>query len=883
MAKERPTSKKKRTSSSKKNEQINIESQLDVSALSGASDDPIDLKNIPHRIPVLALRDVIIFPYMIFPVLVGRESSLSATMSAMARERYLFLVAQKDSAVDDPNRDELFKYGTLARIVRIIRLPNGLVKVLVDGLEQAHAKQYMSVEGHIESEVEVIHPETDLTPELEALVRHTSEQFRAYVRSSPSHPPETLMSFDNITEPRRRLFFIAAHLTKDLPSKQHILELTDIKDQYLHVSGLLASEIDILKLEQDIDQKVQNSIQKSQRKYFLQEQIRLLQSELGDDALEEHPELGKLMLQLREAQLPAAVQKKADEEVERLKKTPAMSPEAGVLRTYLEWLAQVPWHKRTTDNFNVGNVKEVLNADHFALDKPKERILEHIAVLNLVEKMRGQILCFVGPPGVGKTSLAKSIARALGREFVRISLGGVRDEAEIRGHRRTYIGALPGKIIQSMKRAGVVNPVILLDEIDKMSMDFRGDPSSALLEVLDPEQNHTFVDHYLDVDYDLSNVFFITTANVAYNIPLPLYDRMEMIEIPGYLEHDKLEIAKRHIIPAQLKEHGLSEHNVVFSDDSVQYVIRHYTEEAGVRELVRKIAKVCRKAAHEIVMKIYAEMPGEEKAPVEKNEHLSSVTVNENGKLEAEEFAPKRLEISSDIVITIDRKKVEEYLGVPKYRSSKKELDSKVGAVMGLAWTSTGGDVLPVEVTVMNGSERLTLTGQLGDVMKESAQAALSYLRSKATDFGLKPDFIKSKEIHVHLPEGAVPKDGPSAGITLTMAMYSALSGKPARGDVAMTGEITLRGNVLPIGGLQEKLLAAQREGMKTVLIPEENKKTLSEIPKAILEGLEIIPISKIDEALDIVFEKKTKKNSVKSVSKKAASPKKAKKRTAKK
>ncbi|HYM20257.1 MAG TPA: endopeptidase La [Candidatus Kapabacteria bacterium] len=868
MSKERTTIKKKKPSAPKENEQISIESAISDMTTLVANDEKVDLKNLPHRIPVLALRDVIVFPYMVFPVLVGRESSLSATMSAMARERYLFLVAQKDSAVDDPNKDELFQYGTLARILRIIRLPNGLVKVLVDGLEQAHAKQYINFEGHIETEVEVIQPEHSGSTELEALVRHTSEQFRNYVRTSPTHPAETLMSFDNITDPRRRLFFIAAHLTKDLPSKQKILELTDIREQYLHVSGLLASEIDILKLEQDIDQKVQSSIQKSQRKYFLQEQIRLLQQELGDEAFEEHPELGKLMQQIKEAELPEAVQKKAEEELERLKKTPSMSPEAGVIRTYLEWLAQVPWHKRTVDNFNVANVKEVLDADHFALEKPKERILEHIAVLNLVEKMRGQILCFVGPPGVGKTSLARSIARSLGREFVRMSLGGVRDEAEIRGHRRTYIGALPGKIIQSMKRAGVTNPVILLDEIDKMSTDFRGDPSSALLEVLDPEQNYAFVDHYLDVDYDLSNVFFITTANVAYEIPLPLLDRMELIELPGYLEHDKLEIAKRHIIPAQLKQHGLSEHNLSLNDEAILNIIRHYTEEAGVRELVRKIAKICRKAAHEIVMKMYSEGMIEQPAATD---HLSKVTVNEDGKLEAEQH--KRLEVASDIAIAIDNKKVEEYLGVPKYQTSKKELDPKVGAVMGLAWTSTGGDVLPVEVTVMTGSERLTLTGQLGDVMKESAQAALSYLRSRAKQLGLKPDFMKNKEIHIHLPEGAVPKDGPSAGITLTMAMLSALNGKPARGDVAMTGEITLRGNVLPIGGLQEKLLAAQREGITTVLIPEENRKTLTEIPKKITENLTIIPIEKIDQAIEIVFGKKLpaykRKTSVKKKTKK--------------
>ncbi len=836
-----------------KGEQIDIESDIDLKSLVG-SEETIELAKIPSKIPVLALRDVIIFPYMIFPVLVGRESSLSATMSAMAREKYLFLVAQKNSAVDDPNKEELFYHGTLAKIVRIIRLPNGLVKVLVDGLEQAIAKKYIAADGHIEAEVEVITPVRIDTPELEALVRHTSEQFRNYIKHSIQHPPEVMMAFENIVDPRRKLFYIAAHITKDLDSKQRILELTDIREQYLHISGLLASEIDILKIEQDIDQKVQSTIQNSQRKYFLHEQIRILKKELGDEEIEEHPEMGKLAQQIADAKLPPTVQAKADEEIERLKKTPSMSPEAGVIRTYLEWLAQVPWHKRSQDNLNTEHVCKVLDNDHFALEKPKERILEHIAVLNLVEKTKGQILCLVGPPGVGKTSLARSIANALGREFIRISLGGVRDEAEIRGHRRTYIGALPGKLIQSMKRAGVTNPLILLDEIDKMSMDFRGDPSSALLEVLDPEQNSAFVDHYLDVDYDLSNVFFVTTANIAYNIPLPLMDRMEVIELPGYLEHDKLEIAKRHVIPDQLAAHGLPSENVKFTDAAILKIIRNYTEEAGVREVVRMVAKVCRKVARILVSEEIKKHP-EQAVIIEKVQPLSDVLVNEDGKLES---TPTRIILDKDICIEVTPEKVEEYLGVPKYQTSKKELQPKIGAVMGLAWTSTGGDVLPVEVTVMAGTEKLTLTGQLGDVMKESAQAALSYLRSNAVSFGLKPNFVKDKEIHIHLPEGAVPKDGPSAGITLTMAMLSALTGKPVRGDLAMTGEITLRGNVLPIGGLQEKLLAAQREGIQCVLIPEENRKSLTEIPKKILDGLNIIPIEKIEQAVQFVFDLKT-------------------------
>ncbi len=842
-----------------------------------------EIVDLPVRVPVLALRDVVIFPFMIFPVLVGRESSLSATSAAVARDKYIFLVAQKNSGVDDPTKEDLYKEGTLARIVRIIRLPNGLMKVLVDGLEQASATEYHQGEGHLEATVQLMKPTREVTPELEALTRHTSDLFREYVRQSRQLPQEVLLAFENITDPRRKLFYIAAHITKDLQSKQRILEIADVREQYLHVTALLASEIDIMKIEQEIDLKVQSTIQKSQRKYFLHEQIKILQQELGEEVDEQHPELAKLVEQLEAAGLPKAARTRVDEELARFKKTPAMSPEAGVIRTYLETLAQVPWNKRTKDHLNIENVRKVLDADHYGLEKPKERILEHIAVLNLVEKMHGQILCLVGPPGVGKTSLARSIAHAVGREFVRISLGGVRDEAEIRGHRRTYIGALPGKIIQSMKRAGVVNPLILLDEIDKMSMDFRGDPSSALLEVLDPEQNCTFVDHYLEVEYDLQNVFFVTTANVKYNIPLPLLDRMEVIEIPGYLEHDKLEIAKRHIVPGQLKAHGLSEQNVVFSDEAILRIIRQYTEEAGVRNLVRQIARICRKVAQQIVTEAYqkadklalknglaqknGKKPKKEKkadvierssTEVDERGELRSIVPQEGVVIESIEAPVERITVDPNFHIDIDPAKIESYLGVPRYQTSHKELNPKVGAVMGLAWTSTGGDVLPVETLLMEGTEKLTLTGQLGDVMKESAQAALSYIRANHAALGIDVAFAKNKEIHIHLPEGAIPKDGPSAGVTLTMAMISAITGKPARGDIAMTGEITLRGNVLPIGGLQEKLLAAQREGIKCVLIPEENLKTLAEIPARVKAGLNIVAIKTVDQAIPFVFDLET-------------------------
>ncbi|MDP4233526.1 MAG: endopeptidase La [Bacteroidota bacterium] len=845
--------------------------------------------DVPDRVPVLALRDVVIYPYMIFPVLVGRESSLGAVSAAMSRERYLFLVAQRDSLQDDPRPSALYQFGTLARIARIIRLPNDLMKVLVDGLEQAMALEYETAEGHIEAKLTLLRATDVPAPELEALTRHTSELFRQYVKQSRTVPQEVLMAFENISStdndgPRRKLFYIAAHLTKDLESKQHILEMTDVRDQYLHLSALLATELDILKIEHEIDEKVQQTIQKSQRKYFLSEQIRVLQKELGEDIEEQHPELSKLTEQLDAANLPKGARARADEELERLRKTPPMSPEATVIRTYLEWLAQVPWKKRTRDHLNIEHVREVLERDHYGLEKPKERILEHIAVLNLVEKMKGQILCLVGPPGVGKTSLARSIASALGREFIRISLGGVRDEAEIRGHRRTYIGSMPGKIVQSMKKAGVTNPLVLLDEVDKMSMDFRGDPSSALLEVLDPEQNNTFTDHYLEVEYDLSNVFFVTTANVRYNIPLPLADRMEVIELPGYLEHDKLEIAKRHVIPNQLRAHGLPEGAVQFEDAALLRIIRQYTEEAGVRNLVRQIARVCRKVARSIVTDAY-KVATPETTPVTNghasDEVLSTVKVSEHGilkveddgeavkELEIEEVPQVRLTVPEGFKVVVTPKSLEEYLGVPKYLTSKNELGPKVGAVMGLAWTSTGGDVLPVEAVLIDGTERLTLTGQLGDVMKESAQAALTYIRAHHKELKVPADFSKRKEIHVHLPEGAIPKDGPSAGITLMMAMISAVTGKPVRGDIAMTGEITLRGNVLAIGGLQEKLLSAKRAGIKAVLIPAENMLTLSEIPNRVKDGLNIIPISVVDEAVPLVFDLKTPAEKL-AVSKKA-------------
>lgn len=793
------------------------------------SNDVTTIENIPGVLPVLPLRDNVIFPYMIFPVLVGRETSIRAANFALDGSKYIFLAAQRRANVEEPGRDDIYVEGTIAKIIQILKLPNGLLKILVDGIIQGKITSFTDRTNFFEAKIEVITPLEDNPREIKALMRQLTTLFKEYVKSNKAIPPEAVNAFENIDEADRKLFYVAANINQSMEIKQKILQKFSLSEQLYEVIRILNSEIEILKIEKEIEGKVQENIQKTQRKFIIQEQIRILQDELGDEE-EASPEFLKLKEKIDKAKMPKQIYEKAVEEFNKLKKTPPSSPEATVSRNYLDWLCDVPWHKKTKDNLDIKNVRKILDEDHYGLDKPKERIVEHIAVLNLVKDMRGQILCFVGPPGVGKTSLGKSIARAIGRNFVRISLGGVRDEAEIRGHRRTYIGSMPGKIIQSMKKAKTVNPVMLLDEIDKMSMDFRGDPSSAMLEVLDPEQNHTFNDHYLDIDYDLSHVMFITTANVRYNIPLPLQDRMEIIELPGYLEHEKVEIAKRHIIPKQMKAHGLEKFKIEFKDEAIKKIILGYTREAGVRNLEREIASVLRKTARDIIL------------------------AQGNG---------KKNKLSKKFVL--DEAIIEKYLSVPRYRSQKAEKEVRVGSITGLAWTSVGGEILQVDATIMSGPEKLTLTGQLGNVMKESAQAALSYIRSNAKEFNLEPNFSKGKEVHIHLPEGAIPKDGPSAGITMALALYSAFSGKPAKSDVAMTGEITLRGNVLPIGGLNEKLLAAQRSGIKTVLIPKENEKDLIEIKNEVKHGLKIIPIQSIMEALPYVFEsKKTEKKPAK-------------------
>jgi ATP-dependent Lon protease len=798
--------------------------------------------SMPEVLPILPLRDIVIFPYMIFPVLVGREQSIKAANYALDNTRYIFLAAQKKSNIEDPKKDDIFLEGTIAKIVQILKLPNGLMKILVDGLLQGKIVEFTNETEFFEGKIEIILPKLESDHEMNALVRQMSQLFKDYVKISRNIPNEALSAFENIEEPDRKVFYVAANINQSIDVKQEILKKATIKDQYYEVIKVLNSEIDILKIEKEIDNKVQENITKTQRKFIIQEQIKILQDELGDED-EASPEFVKMREQIKKAKMSEEAENKALEELNKLKKTPPMSPESTVIRNYLDWLIDVPWSERTKDNLTIKHVQKILDEDHFGLEKPKERIIEHIAVLNLVKQMRGQILCFVGPPGVGKTSLGKSIARALGRKFVRISLGGVRDEAEIRGHRRTYIGSMPGKIVQSMKKAGTINPVILMDEIDKMSMDFRGDPSSAMLEVLDPEQNHTFNDHYLEVDYDLSQVMFITTANVRYNIPLPLQDRMEIIELPGYLEYDKFEIAKRHIIPKQLENHGLKNKNVVIKDEAVKKIISEYTREAGVRNLERELSSVCRKLARDIVVK---------------------ESTNGKSKKKKEKFV-------------VDEKKIEEYLKVPRFRQRQHSKENRIGSVTGLAWTSVGGELLNVDVAIMNGPAKLTLTGQLGNVMKESAQAALSYLRAKAKDFHLSTDFFKGKEIHVHLPEGAIPKDGPSAGITMAMALLSALSSKPASNNIAMTGEITLRGEVLPIGGLNEKLLAAKRNDIHTVLIPADNEVDLKEISDSVTEGLKIIPINKIEDAVPYVFpDLNTKSKRSKSSSKQTRSKKKS-------
>ncbi|MDI6710531.1 MAG: endopeptidase La [Bacillota bacterium] len=757
-------------------------------------------------LPLLPLRGILVFPYMVIHLDVGREKSVKAIEEAMSHDRLILLATQKEAQTDDPETDDIYDVGTVAELKQILKLPGGTIRVLVEGIARARIRNYLFNEPYFRVEVTQYDEDFVKTTELEALMRNLVHQFEQYVKLSKRIPPETVVTVANIEEPGRLADVVASHLPLRIEDKQLILEAVPIRERLECLCAMVAKELEIVEIERRINVRVRKQMEKTQKEYYLREQIKAIQRELGekDERVAEGEEYREKIAQMK---LPKEVEEKALKEVERLEKMPPMAAEATVVRNYLDWLLALPWTKGTRDRLDIEAAQAVLDEDHYGLKKVKERILEYLAIRKLAKKMKGPILCLVGPPGVGKTSLGKSIARALDRKFVRVSLGGVRDEAEIRGHRRTYVGALPGRIIQGMRNAGSKNPIFLLDEVDKMSMDFRGDPSAALLEVLDPEQNSAFSDHYIEIPFDLSNVMFITTANFPYNIPRPLYDRMEVIYISGYTEEEKAQIALRHLIPKQLKEHGLSPKTLTISENAVRRIIREYTRESGVRNLEREIAALCRKTAKEIVAKKARQ-------------------------------------------VRVTKKNIEQFLGAPRFRYGVAEQDDQVGVATGLAWTETGGDTLAIEVTVCRGKGALTLTGKLGEVMRESAQAAYSYLRSRAKSLGIDESFNEKVDVHIHVPEGATPKDGPSAGITMATALASALSGRKVRHDVAMTGEITLRGRVLPIGGLKEKVLAAHRAGIKTVILPAENRKDMEEIPANVKSRMEFVPVEHMDEVL---------------------------------
>lgn len=767
-------------------------------------------KTTLRELALLPLRGVAVFPYMVIHLDVGRERSISAIDAAMAEERELFLTMQKDAQTDEPDMDDIYQFGTVAEIKQLLKLPGGTIRVLVEGLRRAKIVNLKSADPYMRVEVEEYTESASKDMELEALMRTLVGQFEQYAKVSKKIPPEAIVSVVTLEEPGRMADVIAAHLSLKLTAKQDVLEAVNVKERLELLCRLLANEMEILELERKINARVRKQMEKTQKEYYLREQLKAIQKELGEkeDRISEAEELRE---KVDKAKLPKEVREKALKEIDRLEKMPPQAAEAAVVRTYLDWILALPWNKQTKDRLDIEAAEKILNDEHYGLKEVKDRILEFLAVRQLAKKMKGPILCFVGPPGVGKTSLAKSIANALERKFVRMSLGGVRDEAEIRGHRRTYVGAMPGRIIQSLKQAGTKNPVILLDEIDKLGADFRGDPASALLEVLDPEQNNTFSDHYIESPFDLSKVMFITTANVQYNIPRPLLDRMEVIYLPGYTEEEKLQIALRHLLPKQLAEHGLSKEQLVVSENAIRKIIREYTKEAGVRNLEREIASICRKVAKEIVAKKI------EKAKV-------------------------------------SAQNVEKYLGIPRFHYGVAEKKDEVGVALGLAVTEVGGDTLAIEVTIMKGKGKLTLTGKLGDVMKESAYAGFSYIRSRSSEFGISDDFYEKYDIHIHVPEGAIPKDGPSAGITMATALTSALTNRPVRKDVAMTGEITLRGRVLPVGGIKEKVLAAHRAGAKTIILPKENEKNLEEIPVNVKRKLKFILAEHLDEVLEVAL-----------------------------
>lgn len=763
------------------------------------------------EIPVLPLRDVVVYPHMVIPLFVGREKSISCLETAMETNKQVLLVAQKQADTDEPTVDDLFEVGTVATILQLLKLPDGTVKVLVEGQQRAKINHFKESDFFLAEAEFVVTPELD-EREQEVIVRSAINQFEGFIKLNKKIPPEVLTSLNGIDEAARLADTIAAHMPLKLVDKQQVLEIVDVTERLEFLMGQMESEIDLLQVEKRIRGRVKKQMEKSQREYYLNEQMKAIQKELGE--MEDAPdEFDTLQKKIDESKMPQEAREKTEQELQKLKMMSPMSAEATVVRSYIDWMVSVPWAKRSKVKKNLAKAEEILNEDHYGLERVKERILEYLAVQNRINKLKGPILCLVGPPGVGKTSLGRSIASATGRKYVRMALGGVRDEAEIRGHRRTYIGSLPGKLIQKMSKVGVKNPLFLLDEIDKMSSDMRGDPASALLEVLDPEQNNSFNDHYLEVDYDLSDVMFVATSN-SMNIPGPLLDRMEVIRLSGYTEDEKLNIAKRHLVDKQVKRNGLKPDEIIIEDSAIIGIIRYYTREAGVRNLEREISKICRKAVKNILL----------------DKDIKSVTV------------------------TMDNLK--EYLGVQRFDYGKADESNRIGQVTGLAWTEVGGDLLTIETQSMPGKGKLTQTGSLGDVMQESIQAAMTVVRSRAEKLGINTDFYEKKDIHVHVPEGATPKDGPSAGTAMCTALVSALTGNPVKAEVAMTGEITLRGEVLPIGGLKEKLLAAHRGGIKTVLIPKDNERDLEEIPDNVIADLEVIPVQWIDEVLKVALER---------------------------
>ncbi|MDU4697041.1 MULTISPECIES: endopeptidase La [Paenibacillus] len=764
-------------------------------------------KSKGRRFPLLPLRGLLVYPSMVLHLDVGREKSVKALEKAMVEDNLILLCSQSEVNIEEPSQEDIFRIGTVAKVRQMLKLPNGTIRVLVEGMERAEIIEYLDNDEYYEVMAKERPEEESVDPEVDALMRTVLTQFEHYINLSKKVTPETLAAVSDIEEAGRLADVITSHLSLKIKDKQEILETIDVRKRLEKLLDILNNEREVLELERKINQRVKKQMEKTQKEYYLREQMKAIQKELGEKE-GRAGEAEELRTQLEEKGLPENVREKIEKEIDRLEKMPASSAEGGVIRNYVDWLLSLPWSNKTEDDLDLAKAEQVLNEDHYGLDKPKERVLEYLAVQKLVKKLKGPILCLVGPPGVGKTSLARSIARSLGRQFVRISLGGVRDEAEIRGHRRTYVGAMPGRVIQGMKTAGTLNPVFLLDEIDKMASDFRGDPSSALLEVLDPEQNNTFSDHFIEVPFDLSNVMFITTANAVHNIPRPLLDRMETLFIPGYTELEKLQIANRYLLPKQKREHGLEPEQLEIGEDVLLKVIREYTRESGVRNLEQQVAALCRKAAKQIV--------------------------SEN---------------KEQILITPDTLK--DYLGAAKFRYGMVELEDQIGTVTGLAWTEVGGETLVIEVTVVPGAGKLTLTGKLGDVMKESAQAAFSYTRSKAAELGIPLDFHEKNDIHIHIPEGAIPKDGPSAGITIATALISALTNRHVSKDVAMTGEITLRGRVLPIGGLKEKSLAAHRAGYRKVLMPKDNERDLRDIPDSVKEDLEFVPVSHMDQVLE--------------------------------